>query len=61
MSVPNVQEPVMFSITHIVFAYLHFVPGGNGGWTQGSDYPRFSADERAAIRLPFEGFWQRVN
>lgn len=51
----------MFTITHIVFAYLHFVPGGNGGWTQGSDYPRFSADERAAIRLPFEGFWQRVN
>ncbi|WP_262272852.1 MULTISPECIES: hypothetical protein [Microvirga] len=51
----------MWVISHIVFAYLHFVPGGNGGWTQGSDYPRFSAEERRDIAIPFEGYWRRVS
>jgi hypothetical protein len=56
-----VQEVGMWVISHIVFAYLHFVPGGNGGWTQGSDYPRFSTDERRDVAIPFEGYWQRVS
>jgi hypothetical protein len=48
----------MWVISHIVFTSLHFIPGGNGGWTQGRDYPRFSTAERQDIATPFEGYWQ---
>ena len=48
----------MWAISHIVFEYLHFIPGGNGGWTQGRDYPRFSTEERQDIATPFVGYWQ---
>jgi hypothetical protein len=48
----------MWAISHMVFEYLHFIPGGNGGWTQGRDYPRFSTEDRQDIAIPFEGYWQ---
>ena len=48
----------MWAISHIVFESLHFIPGGNGGWTRGRDYPRFSTEERQDIATPFEGYWQ---
>jgi hypothetical protein len=51
----------MWAICHIVFAYLHFIPGTNGGWTQGPDYPRFSTEELRGVAVPFEGYWQRVS
>ncbi|WP_201829440.1 hypothetical protein [Microvirga zambiensis] len=51
----------MWVISHIVFAYLHFVPGGNGGWTRGNDYPHFSTEERQGILIPIEGYWRRVS
>ncbi|QRM27409.1 hypothetical protein [Microvirga sp. VF16] len=51
----------MWVISHIVFSYLHFVPGGNGGWTQSGDYPRFTTEERRDISIPFEGYWRRVS
>lgn len=51
----------MWAITHIVFASLHFVPGAHGGWARGPNFPRFAAEERAAITLPFEGYWERVS
>ena len=47
----------MWAISHIVFAYLHFVPGGNGGWTKGDDYPRFSTEDRREILIPIEAYW----
>ena len=50
----------MWAISHIVFAYLHFVPGGNGGWTKGDDYPRFSTENRREILIPIEAYWRRV-
>lgn len=49
----------MWAITHIAFMYLHFIPGANGGWTQGQDYPRFSTEDRHAVSLPFQGYWRR--
>ncbi len=51
----------MWAICHIVFMSLHFIPGGNGGWTQGQDYPQFSTEERQDVAVPFEGYWQRVS
>lgn len=51
----------MYAIAHIVFAYLHFAPGPNGGWVRGTDYPRYSDTERATVRLPFEGYWERLS
>jgi hypothetical protein len=50
----------MWAITHILFAYLHFIPGANGGWTQYRDYPLFSTQERKAIPTPFAGYWECV-
>ena len=50
----------MWAISHVVFVYLHFIPGANGGWTQGHDFPRFSSEERQEVTVPFEGYWKRV-
>jgi hypothetical protein len=55
------QEVEMWSIAHVVFVCRHFIPGANGGWTQGQDYPRFSTEDRQDVDLPFEGYWQRVS
>jgi hypothetical protein len=55
------EEVEMWAIAHVVFVYLHFIPGANGGWTEGPEYPRFSTEERQDMAIPFEGYWQRVS
>ena len=49
-----------WAITHIVYPYKHYIPGANGGWTDGRDYPLFATPERASVPLPFEGYWEQV-
>ena len=61
VTIDELQEVGMWVISHIVFAYLHFVPGGNGGWTRGDDYPRFSTEDRREILIPIEAYWRRVS
>lgn len=51
----------MWAISHIVFLSLHFIPGANGGWTPGQDYPRYSTAERQDVVVPFEGCWERIS
>ena len=59
--ITTTQEVEMWAITHMVFVYLHFIPGANGGWTHDQDYPRFSTDERRNVAVPLEGCWKCVS